>query len=70
MMESDPDKRGFHDAVALYLKGLERFAWYPTGIGNQFRWEGDKTLACEIAQSFHWNGPGRMICPTGSGQLI
>lgn len=61
---------GFHDAVKLYLEAMERFGWYPTGIGNQFRWEGDKTLAYEIAQAFDWKGPDRVICPTGSGQFI
>ena len=61
---------GFNDAVDLYLKGLDRFGWYPTGYGNQYRYEGDKTLAYEIAQSFHWKIPDRVVCPTGSGQLI
>lgn len=60
---------GFNDAVDLYLRGLDRFGWYPTGIGNQYRWEGDKTLAYEIAQFLNWKVPDRVVCPTGSGQL-
>ncbi len=61
---------GFNDTVNLYLNALEKFGWYPTGIGNQFRWEGDKTLAYEIAQCFDWGVPDRVVCPTGTGQLI
>lgn len=63
-------KGSFDDAVSLYKKSYRALGWYPVGIGNQFRWEGDKTPAFEIAHQLNWKVPDWVVIPSGSGEVM
>lgn len=60
----------FDDAVSLYKKSYQTLGWHPVGIGNQFRWEGDKTPAFEIAHQLDWKVPNWVVIPSGSGEVM
>lgn len=60
----------FDDIVGVYRQGCQEYGWYPVGIGNMFRWEGDKTAAYEVARQGDWVVPDRVVVPAGSGQAL
>ena len=56
------------DCDRLLAERKEAEGWFDCGaLREPYGVEGQKTMGYEVAEQFHWQLPGAILCPTGDG---
>lgn len=56
------------DCDRLVAERKEAEGWFDcSAMGEPYGIEGQKTMGYEVAEQFHWQLPGAILCPTGDG---